>query len=56
MPKWKTSFDDDWLTDCRFEVWTVKCNTSDDDAYCSLCKKIFSVINGGSVRFCSMSE
>jgi len=34
-------------TDCRFELWIVKCNTSDDDAYCNLCKKTFSVSNGG---------
>jgi hypothetical protein len=47
MPKRKTSFDDDWLSDSRFSSWIVKCKTSDGDAYCSLCKKTFSVSNGG---------
>jgi len=52
MPKRRTSFDDNWLTDCRFKSWIAKCKTSDDEAYCDLCKKLFLVNNGGKLNDC----
>ncbi len=47
MPKRLTTFDDSWLTDARFSRWIAKSSVSKSEAYCNLCKRTFSVGNGG---------
>jgi len=46
MPKCKTVFDNDWLTDSRYFNWISKCKANVEEAYCTLCKKSFAIGNG----------
>jgi len=50
MPKHKTGFDNDRLIDERFSKWISKCRTTSDNVYCNLCKKSFSIMNGGTYQ------
>lgn len=50
MPKRRTGFDNDWLQDVRFSSWIAKSAISPIEAFCSICKKSFSVSNGGAYQ------
>ena len=56
MPKRTTTFDDNWLQDARFSAWIAKSAVSKSEAYCNVCKKSFSVGNGGLYQVIQHNE
>ena len=45
--KYKTCFQDDWLSNPKYSVWLEK-GASDDVAKCKICSKTFSVAGYGN--------
>ena len=46
--KYKSKFQDVWLEDEEFKVWLQK-EKVDTQAYCTLCKKSFSIVTHGKM-------
>ena len=46
MPKYKPSFQDDWLVNENYSCWVKKANDK-HKAYCTICLKEFSVLEQG---------
>jgi len=56
MPKRQTIFDEQWLRDSRFCGWIAKSPVSSSEAFCNICKKSFSVANGGIYQVVQHNE
>ena len=46
MPKYKSSFQDEWLVNVNYSCWVEKTNDK-HKAYCTICLKVFSVSGQG---------
>ena len=48
-----TSFQEDWMTDEKFEIWVRKVPDKPQKAYCVLCKKSIDIASGGATALSS---
>ena len=42
-----TTFQEDWLTDCRYKLWIRRVSNKPTKAYCTLCSSTIDIATGG---------